>query len=234
MEKVPRHKKLGATLGVALLLAAVLVATLVFVGAAAALPTFNTADKGIGPCDSCHTKADTHSKAQHVAANVYNLSDPTTCANCHPNGDVNVIPLPSKCGACHNGVANILSKPTHTQQGCGTTAGCHGATGPTTPVTTTLSAKVAPTSVKAGKTVTISGTAGPAAQLAGAKIAILVNRKSGSKWVKAKSANATASTTGTYSWKYKATKKASYQVKVSVSATDKYTAKSVTKTFEAK
>jgi hypothetical protein len=225
MEKVSRHKRLGATLGVALLLAALLVATLVFVGAAAALPTFTDAVGGIGPCANCHTQANTHPTATHHVG--------IACSTCHTSGTATP-PNPTACGGCHGGVTTILGKPSHTAQGCGTTVGCHGYTGPTTPVTTTLSAKVAPTSVKAGKTVTINGTAGPAAQLAGAKIAILVNRKSGTKWVKAKSANATASTTGAYSWKYKASKKGSYQVKVSVSATDAYTAKSVTKTFKAK
>ena len=82
-----------------------------------------------------------------------------------------------------------------------------------------MTAKVAPTTVKLGKSVTISGTVTPATQLAGAKVTILVNRKSGTKWVKAKSATATASATGAYSWKYKVTKKGSYQVKISVKAT---------------
>jgi hypothetical protein len=231
MEKVSRHKKLGATLGVALLLAAVLVAMLAFVGAAAALPTFTDAVGGIGPCANCHTEATVHAPSFPSAGTNANHTS-VGCSTCHVSGTATP-PNPTACGGCHGGVTAILGKPNHTAQGCGTTVGCHGYTGPTT-VTTTLSAKVAPTSVKTGKTVTISGTAGPAAQLGGAKIAILVNRKSGSKWVKAKSANATASTTGAYSWKYKVTKKASYQVIVSVKATATYTAKSVTKTFKGK
>jgi hypothetical protein len=74
----------------------------------------------------------------------------------------------------------------------------------------------------------------PAAQLAGAKVSILVNRKVGTKWTKAKAATVTAKATGAYSWKYKVTKKGSYQVKVSVKATTTFSAKSVTKTFKAK
>ena len=56
-----------------------------------------------------------------------------------------------------------------------------------------MTAKVAPTTVKLNKSVTVSGTVTPAAQLAGAKVSILVNRKVGTKWVKAKAATVTAS-----------------------------------------
>ena len=131
----------------------------------------------------------------------------------------------------------ILGKPTHTSLGCGTTGasgGCHGCTGAHA-VTTVMTAKVAPTTVKLNKSVTISGTVTPAAQLAGAKVSILVNRKSGTKWVKAKTATATASATGAYSWKYKVTKKASYQAKRQREGRPaRYTAKTVTKTFKVK
>jgi hypothetical protein len=215
---------------VALLIVAASMAISASFGAqdAQALPTFTQAVNGIGPCSSCHSGAyptGVHAVAAHAGFIA-------TCTTCHTT-DTATPPLPTACGSCHGGVTVILGKPTHTAQGCGTTVGCHGYTGPTT-VTTVMTAKVAPTSVKTGKSVTISGSVTPAAQLAGAKVAILVNRKVGSKWTKAKSGTATASATGAYSWKYKATKKGSYQVKVSVKATSTYTAKSVTKTFKAK
>lgn len=215
-------------LTVAFILLALVVSMAVFfaVGAssAQALPTFNQAVGGIGPCDSCHTQSNTHPTATHHVG--------IACSTCHNNGGTANPPLPTACGSCHGGVTVILGKPTHVSKGCGTTAGCHGYT--PTPVTTVMTTKVAPTTVKLKKSVTISGTVTPAAQLAGAKVTILVNRKSGKKWVKAKSATATASATGAYSWKYKVTKKGSYQVKASVKATSTYTAKSVTKTFKAK
>ena len=74
----------------------------------------------------------------------------------------------------------------------------------------------------------------PSAQLAGAKVFIRVDRKSGAKWIKAKAATTTAKSNGAFSWKYKPTKKASYKVTVSVKGTDTYKAKSVVKTFKAK
>ena len=49
-----------------------------------------------------------------------------------------------------------------------------------------MTAKVAPTTVKLKKTVKVTGTAGPAASLKGAKVAFKVERKVGAKWVKMK------------------------------------------------
>jgi hypothetical protein len=213
------------TVGFILLALVVSMAVFFAVGApsAQALPTFNTADKGIGPCDSCHGKDAIHAVATHSTQ---------ACSKCHTSG-VATPPPPSACASCHTN-ATIFASARHTSVGCGTTVGCHGYAPAPTPVTTGMTAKVAPTTVKLNKSVTISGTLTPTAELAGAKVTILVNRKSGTKWVKAKSTTATATATGTFSWKYKVTKKASYQVKISVKATPTYTAKAVTKTFKAK
>jgi hypothetical protein len=220
-----------------ILLALVVSMAVIFtVGAssAQALPTFNQAVNGIGPCDSCHsyTYGDAfHNKATHKAQ---------LCTKCHTVSTATP-PAPSACASCHGSAKTIIAaQATHGVTGCGSTAvGCHYASTPTptptaTAVTTVMIAKVAPTTVKLNKSVTVSGSVTPAAQLTGAKVGILVNRKVGTKWTKAKAATATASTTGAYSWKYKVTKKGSYQVKVSVKATSTYTAKSVTKTFKAK
>lgn len=199
-------------------------------GPASAQDTFTT-------CAGCHNSAKHSSNSTH--AGLYSSS---SCTSCHANAfsSANKGVTPKACAACHGGATVILSKATHTSLACGTTPGCHGVASPTpTPsasaVATVITAKVAPTTVKLNKSVTISGTVTPVAQLAGAKVTILVNRKSGTKWVKAKSTTATANaTTGAYTWKYKVTKKASYQVKISVKATATYTAKTVTKTFKCK
>jgi len=223
--------RLAPAIILALVIVAVAVAALVAASSAQALPTFNQAVNGIGPCDSCHTEGTVHSPDNPVMAGTNANHTGIGCATCHTSGTSNP-PSTAACGGCHGGVTAILATTSHTSQGCGTTVGCHGFTAP--PVTTVMTGKVAPTSVKTGKSVTISGSVTPAAQLGGAKVSILVNRKSGSKWVKAKSGSATAKSTGAYSWKYKATKSGSYQVKISVKASSTYTAASVTKTFKVK
>jgi hypothetical protein len=219
--------RLTPALVIAAVLALALLAVLAIAGTAAAQPAFEPT------CGACHTEAAVHPSGYPSAGPSANPNHAgLACSKCHTNGTATPPPT-SACGSCHGGVTAILAKTTHSTQSCGTTVGCHGYTG-VTQVATVLTAKAAPTTVKVGKTVTISGTATPADQLTGAKIAILVNRKVGTKWVKAKAATATASATGSYSWKYKVAKKGSYQVKVSVKATATFTAKSVTKTFKAK
>jgi hypothetical protein len=223
---VRRGRLTPAIVIVVVVLALVAFAAMVGATKAQALPTFNTAGEGLGPCDSCHSKDAIHAGATHSTQ---------ACSKCHTSGTATP-PLPSACASCHT-KATILASAKHTSIGCGTagaSGGCHAAAPAPTPVTTIMTAKVSPTTVKLNKSVTISGTVTPAAQLAGAKVTILVNRKSGTKWVKAKSATATASATGAFSWKYKVTKKGSYQVKTSVKATPTYKAKTVTKTFKTK
>jgi hypothetical protein len=232
---VGRGRLTPAIVIVVVVLALVAFAAMVGATKAQALPTFNTADLGIGPCDSCHTLSTVHAPGFPAPGTNANHAS-VGCSTCHNNGGTSNPPLPTACASCHT-KATILASAKHTSLGCGTagaSGGCHASAPAPTPVTTIMTAKVAPTTVKLNKSVTISGTVTPAAQLAGAKVTILVNRKSGTKWVKAKSTTATASATGGFSWKYKVTKKASYQVKVSVKATPTYTAKTVTKTFKAK
>jgi hypothetical protein len=187
---------------------------------AQALPTFNTAGAGLGPCDSCHTKDAIHAGTTHSAQ---------SCGKCHTSG-TGTPPLPSACASCHTKAA-ILASSQHTSIGCGTAGGCHVAP---VQVTTTMTAKVAPTSVKLKKTVKVTGTAGPAASLAGAKVAFKVERKVGTKWVKMKTGSATASATGAFTWTYKTAKKGAHRVTASIAATSTYTAKSVVKTFKVK
>jgi hypothetical protein len=166
-------------------------------------------------CASCHGMAATHSNPSHAA--VY-----PTCANCHPNGDTSQIPSTAKCGVCHGGVTQILKSTQHVSNGCGTTVGCHGYTA--TIITTKVTAKVAPTTIRLGKTVKASGLATPATTLTGKKVALRVDFKKGTAWVKVKSTTATVKSTGAYAWTYKPGKKGAYRVTASISATAKYKA----------
>jgi hypothetical protein len=220
-----------------ILLVVLTLVAVAFAGIAAqkaqALPTFTQAVNGIGPCSTCHSgsyPSGVHAVSQHSGFI-------TTCATCHPSGDTSKPPLPSACAACHGGTTAILAKTTHAATKCGTTPGCHGVPSPSpsaTAVSTTLAAKVAPTSVKVGKSVKVTGTAGPAASLAGAKVAFKVERKVGAKWTKMKTGSATASATGAFTWSYKAAKKGAHRVTASITGTSAYTAKSVVKTFKVK
>jgi hypothetical protein len=216
---------LMATVALLLVVAFMAVGASIGAPAAQALPTFTNAVNGIGPCVTCHPQTQTHTQATH--AGVY-----PTCSNCHPNGDTSQPPLPSKCAVCHGGTTAILAKATHTSIGCGTTPGCHGV--PPVIVTTTMTEKISPTSIKLKKSVKVSGTAGPAATLAGAKVALKAELKVGTKWTKQKSGTATVSATGAYTWKYTPKKKGSYRVTASIAATSTYTAKSMSKTFKVK
>ncbi len=78
--------------------------------------------------------------------------------------------------------------------------------------------------------------AGPAASLAGAKIAFKVERKVGTKWVKMKATptTATASATGAYTWSYKAAKKGAHRVTLTIAATSTHTKKTLVKPFKVK
>jgi hypothetical protein len=227
---------LMATVALLIMLAAMAISASLGTQDAQALPTFDTAAGAIPACETCHTRTSVHGEAAH--ATVY-----PTCANCHPNGDTGLKPLPSKCGVCHGGVTVILSKQTHTTTGCGTTNGCHGYASPTptptptaTVVATTVTAKVAPTTIRLGKSVKTTGAVTPVATLAGKKVvALRVDFKKGTKWVKAKTASATVTTLGAYSWKYKPLKKGTFRVKASIAATATYKAsKTAYKTFKVK
>jgi hypothetical protein len=211
--------RLAPALILAVLLALAVIVTFGLVaGPASAQPTFTT-------CASCHNMSDTHSNANHA-------SFFSTCATCHNDGGTGNPPLPSACAACHGGTTAILASTQHKANGCGTTAGCHGV--PPAVVTTTLTAKVVPTSVKVKKSVKITGTAGPVASLAGAKVAWKVERKVGAKWSKMKAGTATASATGAFTVTYKAVKTGAHRVTLSIAATSTYTAKQVVKTFKVK
>ena len=218
---------LMATIALLIVLAVIAVSASIGAQNAQALPNFTDPVSGVGPCSSCHsyTMGDAfHSKATHSAQ---------TCGKCHTVNTATP-PLPSACAAtCHgrSAVAIIAAQATHVSTGCGTVGGCHTAP---VQVTTTMTAKVAPATVKVKKTVKVTGTAGPATSLAGAKVALKVDRKVGAKWVKMKTGTATASVTGAFTWSYKTAKTGSHRVTLTIAATSTYTKKVVVKTFKVK
>jgi len=71
--------------------------------------------------------------------------------------------------------------------------------------------------LKRGKRVIAKGTVTPSS-LAGSKVTLTLQRM-GAKWVKLKAAAALISSTGAYSWRYKATKKGVYRVRVTTAKT---------------
>ncbi len=99
-----------------------------------------------------------------------------------------------------------------------------------------MTARATPTTIRLRKTVKTTGAVTPVATLAGKKVALRVDFKKGTKWVKAKTASATVTATGAYSWKYKPLKKGTFRVKASIAAmTGVYKAsKTAYKTFKVK
>ena len=142
-----------------ILLAAIALSASIVTTSANALPTFTKAEKGIGPCDTCHGQAATHANPNHATL---------ACNKCHLTS-TGTPPTPAACAACHGGTSAILATANHAAQGCGTTPGCHGVPVPT-PITTAVSLKVAPTSIKFKKTVKATGTVTPAADLVGINV----------------------------------------------------------------
>lgn len=166
---------------------------------ALALPTFDKADKSIGPCDKCHTMSATHDKHATVA-----------CATCHTTSTATP-PLPTACASCH-GADKILAAAPHTAQKCGTTPGCHGYVAPETP--TIAIDTVAPKAVKIRKTVSLSGGVTPITTPDTTPIAWVVQLKKGSKWVQVKAGAAKLSFLGgamRFSYTYKPTKAGNYR-----------------------
>ena len=214
-----------------ILLTALVVLAVAAVMALAAGPA--QAQKSFASCASstaCHDQTGSadafHTKPGHAAA--------AGCATCHVGGfgAANKGVTPKACVTCHTPASAVLAKPTHADNACGTTPGCHGV--PPAVATTTLALKVAPTIVRVGKSVKVTGTAGPAASLAGAKVALKVERKVGTKWVKMKTASRTASATGAFTWTYKTAKKGAHRVSATIAKTSTHTAKKVVKAFKVK
>ena len=168
------------------------------------LPTFNQADKGVGPCDNCHKMAPTHDKHASV-----------TCATCHTTNTATP-PLPSACASCHTAAA-IMAKATHTAAKCGTTDGCHGYVAPVQPTikvdTVVPSSKV----VKVKKTIKFSGGVTPVTTAA-TSVSWVVEMKSGNSWKQVKKGSAKLALAGgamRFSYSYKPLKKGSFRTSTS-------------------
>ena len=187
-----------------ILLAAIALSASLATSNANALPTFDKAVGGVGPCITCHTMATVHAVTSHI---------PLVCANCHPTGTA--MPLPSKCAACHGGTSVIIAKTTHVATKCNTTPGCHGVPAPEQP--TIAIDTVTPTTVKLKKTVALSGGVTPI-DTAAQNVGWVVQLKKGSKWVQVKAGNATLGFLGgamRFAFAYKPTKVGSYRANAS-------------------
>jgi hypothetical protein len=90
-------------------------------------------------------------------------------------------------------------------------------------ITTTVTLKVVPTSIKLRKTVRALGVVTPVG-LVGSTVSLTVQRKSGARWVKAKVGAAPIVAPGVYSWTYKPLKKGAYRMQASIKATADYAA----------
>ncbi len=219
--------RLAPAIILAVLMALAVIVTLgLAAGPASAQASFTT-------CASCHSSTESHSGSPaHIAA--YGAGQ---CSTCHVNGfaaeNAGVVAAACATAACHGSTAGILGTPQHVTNGCGTTPGCHGVA----PVVakTTMTLKASPTSVKVKKSIKFSGSVGPLPTLAGAKIAMKVERKVGKKWVKMKTGTAKVKANGSYSWTYKATKKGAHRATASIAKkTNAYTAKKMVKSFKVK
>lgn len=147
----------------------------IFVAQALALPTFNQAAEGIGPCDKCHAMTATHDKHSSV-----------TCDKCHVSG-TSTPPLPTACASCHT-AATIMANAAHTVQKCGTTPGCHGYVAPV--VATIAIDTVKPSkAVKVKTKMTLSGGVTPI-DTAAQNVAWVVQFKKSGKWIQVKAGSA--------------------------------------------
>jgi hypothetical protein len=86
-------------------------------------------------------------------------------------------------------------------------------------VTTKVTLKVAPTSIRFRRTVKATGAVTPVLALVGSKVALKAQIKKGTRWVTTKSVTATVKASGAYSWTYKPAKRGTYRMQASIKAT---------------
>ncbi len=192
-----------------MLLLVVLAAVALFgilVQSAMALPTFNKAEKSIGPCDKCHSMAAVHAVSNHASM---------TCETCHKVNTATP-PLPSTCASCHGPVAGMLTTVPHKAASCGTTDGCHGYVAPaeaTIAIDTVKPNKV----VKLKSTISFSGGVTPIDTPA-TSVAWVIEQQSGKSWKQVKAGTATLGFLGgamRFAYSYKATKKGNFRTSAS-------------------
>lgn len=179
-------------------------------------------------CSSCHPPyPPTNDKCTTCHTGFAVPEAGKNCWTCHtPGQDMSGIATgaPATCLAagCH-----ATNNP-HPERGTCTQAGCHtmsvsvtnpnGSPHHTAQAVTPVITIQAASSVKVKKTNMIKGKVTPTS-LAGSKVTITIQMKSGATWKTVKTASATiAATTGNYSYKYKPTKKGSYQAQSSIPA----------------
>jgi hypothetical protein len=244
-------KLLTRRVGLLLLVAVIAVGVFaVIAGPASALSSYQ---HGGAVCANCHAGAGTPSNAQCTACHTGGFTALTvagnakatgTCWGCHtPGQDMSAVKTPAGCGsaatACHGTAAPHVGT---TATNCLT---CHGTTvGTTNPGTSphhvagvtakpVLTAAVSPSSVKVKKSVKASGLAYTGS--VASKVTVTVQKQSGAKWTKVTSKVVTATSAGTWSYSYKATKKGSFRVMTTTPAVTGVTAGSATsKTFKVK
>jgi hypothetical protein len=160
------------------------------------------------------------------------------CWTCHTPGQ-NMTPFKNNaaCTAtCHMPGGATSTHVAHADgRGTDCTASCHPLTvsfntangsphhKASAVITTTVTLKVVPTSIKLKKTVTAAGVVTPSS-LVGSNVSLTVQRKSGAKWIKAKAGAAPIVGPGAYSWTYKPLKKGTYRMQAAIKATGDYAA----------
>jgi hypothetical protein len=178
---------------------------------ALALPAFNVVMNGVGPCESCHTSANVHPPSNAVLPGTNTNHESVACATCHnQSGGTADPPLPSACVSCH-AMSAIMRESPHINEGCASTAGCHGVA----PVTPTIAIDtVKPSKAVRVKTkMTLSGGVTPVTTAA-KNVAWVVQLKKGSKWIQSKAGTAPLGLLGgamRFSFKYQPKVKGSYR-----------------------
>jgi hypothetical protein len=174
----------------------VVVAVLLFgllAAQALALPGFNVVMSGVGPCESCHTGASTHPASNPVIPGTNANHESVACATCHnQSGGTAEPPLPTACVTCHP-MSAIMTESPHINDGCASTAGCHGVA----PVTATIAIDtVKPSkSVKVKTKMTFSGGVTPVTTTA-KNVAWVVQVKKTGRWVQSKAGTASLALVG--------------------------------------
>jgi hypothetical protein len=193
-------------------------------------------------CSNCHPGGDTSVPLTSAACTACHTGGFTpltvaatqadgTCWGCHaPGKDMSAVKATSAgCSSAAAGCHTTGAAAPHVGATNTTCLSCHGTTlGTTDPGTSphhvaasaastkpVFTAKLSASSVKVKKTIKASGLAFPAAI---AKVTVLVQKKSGTKWVKVTTKTATANPSSAWSVSYKATKKGSFRMQASTAA----------------
>jgi hypothetical protein len=227
---------LKSRIGLLLLVAMVAVGVFaVTAGPAAALPGYVHSSGMV--CASCHSTSPVVNAACQ-AAGCHTTFVPLTvsgnakangtCWGCHtPGQNMSAVKTASGCGTAAAGCHSTGAAAPHVGTTTTTCLKCHGTTlGTTNPGTSphhvasvtakpVFTAKLSASSVKVKKTIKARGLAFPTAI---SKVTVLVQKKSGTKWVKVTTKTATANASSAWSYSYKATRKGSFRMQASTKA----------------